>query len=196
MKEEKLIAEMSVDEKKKKAEEIFQDFNKKYIPQGLPGYCQHDFKMCSLVAYKLVRELYDPDGKLDKNLIASTWGSKYDVCLPLMEAIWLPIRYLGGNMCCGRVFAINICAFSSRDSIIGIRDAVYPYPHPKGTFKILKGLKYIGDYKEWTMFKLDPSSTDDMTAMLYSNHEKNFDLQFAHFPHEGGYRILFYWVDC
>ena len=92
MKEEKLIAEMSVDEKKKKAEEIFQDFNKKYIPQGLPGYCQHDFKMCSLVAYKLVRELYDPDGKLDKNLIASTWGSKYDVCLPLMEAIWLPIR--------------------------------------------------------------------------------------------------------
>lgn len=195
MEKKKLIAEMSADEKREKAEEIFNNFNKTYFPADMPEACHQDFKMCSLVAYKLVRELFDTKSSLDKNIIASTWGGEYFLGWPLKGPIWLPIRYLVGDMCFGRVFAMNICAFSSKDSIIGMRDTKHNYPHPGRAFRILKGLKYIGDYKEWTMFKLDPSSTDDMTAMLYTYHEKNFDLQFAHFPHEGGYRVLFYWVD-
>lgn len=195
MKNEKLIAEMSAEEKRLKVEEIFNDFNKSYFPKDMPEYCQHDFKMCSMVAYKLVREFFDPDSKMDKELIASTWGGDNFLGWPLKGSNWLPVRYLGGDMCFGRVFAFNICAFSSKDSIIGMRDVKHNQPYYCEGFRILKGLKYIGDYKEWNMFKLDPASTDDMTAMLYTNHEKNFDLQFAHFPHEGGYRVLFYWID-
>lgn len=194
MEKEKLIAEMTAEEKKREAEKIFQNFNKKYSPASMPEVCQSDFKMCSMVAYKLVRELYDLNSKMDKELIASTWGGFFGQ--PLMGPEWLPIRYIGGNMCFGRVFAFNICAFSSKDSIIGMRDVKHTQPYYPDGFRILKGLKYIGNYDEWNLFKLDPSSTDDMTAMLYTNHEKNFDLQFAHFPHEGGYRVLFYWVDC
>lgn len=186
---------MSAEEKRQKAEGIFMDFNKKYFPKDMPEYCQHDFKMCSMVAYKLVKEFFDSNSGMNKEAIASTWGGSNFWGWPLTGPVWLPIRYVGGNMCFGRVFAFNICAFSSKDSIIGMRDINHDHPHPKEAFKILKGLKYIGDYKEWTMFKLDPASTDDMTAMLYTYHEKNFDLQFAHFPHEGGYRVLFYWID-
>lgn len=159
-------------------------------------YCQHDFKMCSMVAYKLVREFYDSNSKMDKKLIASAWGGDDSLYHPLIGPNWLPVRYLGGNMCFGRVFAFNICAFSSKDSIIGMRDVKHSKPHYREGFRILKGLKYIGDYKEWNMFKFDLDSTDDMTAMLYTDHEKNFDIQFAHFPHEGGHRVLFYWIDC
>ncbi len=195
MENRKLIAEMSSHEKRQKAEEIFNDFNKKYFPGDMPDFCQHDFKMCSLVAYKLVKELFSPDSNMNKQQIASSWDGEYNFSRPLMGPNWLPIRYLGGNMDFGRVFAFNICAFSSKDSIIGMRDVNAAAPHPKEAFRVLKGLKYIGDYKEWTLFKLDQISTDDMTAMLYTCHEKNFDLQFAHFPHEGGYRVLFHWID-
>lgn len=195
MEKEKLIAEMSAEEKRKKAEEIFNEFDKTYFPVDMPKACQEDFKMCSLVAYKLVKEFFDPKGKMDKDLLASAWGGESYLGMPLTGPEWLPIRYLAGNMCFGRVFSINLCAFPSKDSIIGMRDVKHSYPHPKEAFRILKGLKYIGDLKEWTLFKLDPASTDDMTAMLYTTHEKNFDLQFAHFPHEGGFRVLFFWVD-
>lgn len=192
----KLIAEMTAEEKRQKAEEIFRDFEEGYFPRDLPDVCQQDFKLCSLVAYKLVRELFDTKSKFDKKSIASVWGGKYNTNFPLMGPAWLPVRYCGGNMCFGRVFIFNICAFSSKDSIIGMRCVGASKAYPTAGFKILKGLKYIGDYKEWNLFKLDPDSTDDMTGMLYTTHEKNFDLQFAHFPHEGGYRILFYWTDC
>lgn len=194
MENEKLIAEMSAEEKRQKAKEIFNDFNKKYFPKDLPNYCQHEFKMCSMVAYKLVKELFDPNSKMDKEHITSTWGGQPYFGWPLTGPNWLPIRYVGGDMCVGRVFAFNFCAFTSKDSIIGMRDS-HTQPHNKEGFRILKGLKYIGDYNEWNLFKLDPDSTDDMTAMLYTNHEKNFDLQFAHFPHEGGYIVLFDWSD-
>ncbi len=195
MSKEKLIAEMSQEEKRLVATEIFNDFNEKFFPQSLPNACQHDFKMCSLVAYKLVREFFDPGSKMDKRIIASTWGGTDYLGWPLTGPNWLPVRYVDGNMCFGRIFAFNICAFSSTDSIIGMRNEGSLEPHSKDGFRILKGLKYIGDFKEWNLFKLDAPSTDDLTAMLYTNHEKNFDLQFAHFPHEGGYRVLFYWID-
>lgn len=195
MQGEKLIAEMTAEEKRQKADEIFRDFSKMYLPRDMPEVCEHDFKMCSLVAYRLVKELYDSNSIMDKDAIVSTWGGSSFLGWPLTGPVWLPIRYLGGDMCFGRVFAFNICAFSSKDSIIGMRDVKYGNPHPKEAFRILKGLKYIGNYKEWTMLRLDPDSTDDMTAMLYTSHEKDFDIQFAHFPHEGGYRVLFHWID-
>lgn len=93
----------------------------------------------------------------------------------------------------GHVFSINICAFSSDDSIIGFRNSEYHLPQEY--FKIIKGLRFVGTHENWTLFKLDVASTDDMTAMLYSALEKNFTIEFAHFPHEGGHRILFRWVD-
>ncbi|MGN0223366.1 MAG: hypothetical protein ACI4AM_05000 [Muribaculaceae bacterium] len=106
----------------------------------------------------------------------------------------LPIRYCGGNMCQGRWFSINHCAFSSPDSIIGFRNV--EYNAPQDMFKIFKGLKFIGTHGNWTLFKLDKDSTDDMTGLFYSPLEKDFTIEFAHFPHDAGHRVLFHWVDC
>ena len=94
----------------------------------------------------------------------------------------------------GRVFAINHCAFTSPDSIIGFRNA--EYSRPQEYFKILKGLKYVGTVRNWVLFKLDRGSTDDMTGTLYSPLEKNFTIEFAHFPHDDDRRIIYRWEDC
>lgn len=97
-------------------------------------------------------------------------------------------------MCFGRVFSINHCAFSSPDSIIGFRNA--EYDGPQEYFKVLKGLKFIGTHKNWVLFKLDSSSTNDMTGMLYSPLEKDFTIEFAHFPHDGERQFVYRWEDC
>lgn len=91
-----------------------------------------------------------------------------------------------------RLFRINRCAFSSPDSVIGFGKFAPGFELP---FKILKGLKFIGRSGGWTFFKLDPESTDDMTAMLLLPLEKNFEIEFAHFPHDGEKQIIFRWID-
>lgn len=38
-------------------------------------------------------------------------------------------------------------------------------------------------------------STDDMTGMLYSALEKDFTIEFAHFPHDGERLFVYRWGD-
>lgn len=193
MKTEKLFAEYSLESKKKLVEEIFKDCNNFFL-SDLMNRCQDDFKLCSLVGYKLVAAIYDPTFlNEDQKRVFMRFFNLHDDQSPIMGPLWVPVRYCGGNMAFGRVFAFNHCAFSSKDSIVGLRDRGIDPSYP--SFKILKGLRYIGHYNDWAMFKLDPSSTDDMTGMLYTLHEKNFTIEFAHFPHEGGHRTLFRWED-
>lgn len=191
----KCYSEFSLEEKKKKAKKLFHDFAETYPCSQLMQACQEDFKLCSLVGYRLIAELYDEKNRIhNPDTIASLLGwDKFYHDVPICDPIWVPVRYCGGNMEFGRVFAINHCAFSSKDSIIGFgsSDAICP---PNG-FKILKGLKHVGSYKGWILFKLDPTTTDDMTGMLYSTLEKNFTIEFAHFPHDASPRILFHWED-
>ena len=179
------LAGLSVYEKNKKADELYRNYNKTFL--DIEDACQGDFKLCSLVAYKLIVEYFnDSVVKLhSRESIFRLLGRRPN---------WLPVRYCGGNMVFGRVFMINICSFSSSDSVIGFRNS--ETDKPQIYFKILKGLKHIGYVGNWTLFKLDPGSTDDMTAMLYSPLEKNFTIEFAHFPHEGERLILFHWEDC
>ena len=161
------LSELSHEEKLKKADEIFRDYDVAFLPSELYPTCQGDFKLCSLVVYKLVARFYEDNNH----------------CEPVDNVNWLPylpMRYCGGNMVFGRIFSINMCAFPSSDAIIGFRN-VGLKKLVKG-FKILKGLRYMGERNEWTLFKLNSRATDDMTAMLYMPLEKNFYLEFAHFP--------------
>lgn len=180
------LAEYSIDAKKKKAEEIYANINSIYAKfySDILERCECDFKLASLVGYKIATEFY-------KDTVPET---PYPQGLSNVEKLILPIYYCGGNMCSGRWFSINHLAFSSPDSIIGFRDS--EYTAPQEYFKILKGLKFIGTHKNWTLFKLDRNSTDDMTGMLYSPLEKNFTIEFAHFPHDAERRFIFRWVDC
>lgn len=172
-------AEYSRAQKREKAEELYGRFGVSAVDM-----CQDDFKIASLIAYGAAADYYRDVRHHDFNP---------DV-LRRVSPFLLPVRYSGGDMCYGRVFAVNHCAFSSADSIIGFRDAENCWPQRH--FKVLKGLKFIGCHENWVMFKLDRASTDDMTGMLYSPLEKNFTIEFAHFPHDASPRCVFRWLDC
>lgn len=188
MEKERLYPEMPLMRKRKIAENVFNE-SKDHLPNDMMTVCQDDFKLCSLVGYKIVSAIYNvsSSGTEEKARFLKYLGL-HDDRNPICRPLWAPVRYCGGNMEFGRVFAVNHCAFSSRDSIIGLKDTY-------SEFRILKGLRHIGCLGEWRLFKLDPSTTDDMTGMLYTGHEKNFTIEFAHFPHEGGHRIVFRWED-
>lgn len=174
------LAESPLEEKKKLAVKLYSQYG---VVSAI-GSCQDDFRLASLVAYKIAADYYGDVSHDDL----------YPETMRKVNQLYLPVRYCGGNMCFGRVFSINHCAFSSPDSIIGFRDS--EYHGPQEYFKILKGLKFIGIHRNWVLFKLDRNSTDDMTGMLYSPLEKNFTVEFAHFPHDAERRIIFRWKDC
>lgn len=181
-------AEYSLDGKKKKADEIYVELTSpspfKISFKEILGRCQYDFKLASLVAYKLAVDLYKDNVPKGPFIVELT-----DV-----DRSILPVYYCGGDMCFGRVFSINHCAFSSPDSIIGFRNS--EYDKPQEYFKVLKGLKLIGTHHNWVLFKLDRETTDDMTGMLYSPLEKNFTVEFAHFPLDGEKRFVYRWEEC
>ena len=187
----KLYAELSAYEKEAMAAELFRQYNEPPIMSKtflhdsyrIMDICQNDFKLSSLLAYKIVADWFADE------------KAQFHSCRLFKEnSIFLPVRYCGGDMCFGRVFAINHCAFSSADSIIGFRNS--ETDRSQEYFKIAKGLRYIGVHKNWTLFKLDKSSTDDMTGIIYSPLEKNFTIESAHFPYDSAERILFRWTDC
>lgn len=171
-------SELTPDQKKKKAEEIFQ----KYGISSIEGRIE-DYRIASLIGYKVAVGFYKD----------SIPGTPFPEELAKINQLCLPIRYIGGDMCFGRLFSINHCAFSSHDSIIGFRNS--EYAGPQQYFKIMKGLKYVGTLRNWVLFKLDRDSTDDMTGVLYSALEKNFTIEFAHFPHDSERRIIYRWED-
>lgn len=181
-------AEYSLEAKKKKADEIYTDLiSTPLLKKSLRDIlfrCQNDFKLSSLVAYKIAVAVFKD------NVPMTPFAEE----LVDVDDLILPVHYCGGDMCFGRVFSINHCAFSSPDSIIGFRNS--EYKGPQEYFKILKGLKLIGTHHNWVLFKLDRNSTDDMTGMLYSPLEKNFTIEFAHFPNNGERRFVYRWEDC
>ncbi len=191
---EPLFSQMTLAGKRAKALEIFRSYGKPMLPISLMSECQDDFKLCSLLAYLFTAEYFNgyPEAIHDKADIARVLFPEQVFPLPMQ--IWLPVRYCGGNMVFGRVFSVNICAFSSPDSIIGFKDNDSSAPY--GEVRVLKGMKFIGNSGPWALYKLDVASTDDMTAMFYTNHEKNFTIEIAHFPHDDKPRVLFSWEDC
>lgn len=181
------LAEYSLEAKKKKATEIY-EYLKSYKKEKIQFVnilerCQFDFKLASLVAYKLAVDTF-----LETVPILPVAEN-----LAHVEKSILPVFY-AGSIGFSRVFSINHCAFSSPDSIIGFRDAEKKMP--SNLFKILKGLKFIGTHDNWFLFKLDRDSTDDMTGMLATDLDKNFTVEFAHFPHHGERRVVYRWCDC
>ena len=186
----KLVAEMTIAEKRDVAEGIFQLIVDRHLGynNGLYDVCQGDFKTLSLLAYKLAVDAFDDHQppKItndDLQMLLKLPTSNISIGLP----VFMPAKYCGGNMEFGRLFAVNLCAFSSPDSIVGLRvDKKYP-----NECRVVKGLKHLGVQGTWNLFKLDPASSDDMTAMLYSSLEKDFYVEIAHFPHDSARRIVY-----
>lgn len=206
----KLIAELSLEEKRREAKSIFHECLNSddyfYSYEWIMKRCQHDFKTASLTAYLFASALYNEEisifdllknkgVKSKKEKLIRMFEGGYDKQSPITAPYWAPVIYCGGNIEFGRVFSINHCAFSSHDSIIGFGNSESNY-YPCEDFKILKGLKYVGVSGGWTLLKLDKVSTDDMTGMIYLPLEKNFMIEFAHFPHKGGKNVVFRWEDC
>lgn len=188
------------DEKRRMADEIYaeavrtyREFGLPYIPSRLERECQYDFRLCSLVAYRMVTDIFAGADEW-AGLSPEPWCLTLEYPYPSGPAgapEWFPMQF-AGTIGYDRLFRINRCAFSSPDSVIGFGKFAPGFELP---FKILKGLKFIGRSGGWTFFKLDPESTDDMTAMLLLPLEKNFEIEFAHFPHDGEKRIIFRWID-
>lgn len=113
------FAEYSLEAKNKKAEEIYNSLiapSPSYFKHSFAeiiGRCEHDFKLASLVAYKAAVDSFKE--YVPKCPFANE--------LKDVEKSILPVYYCGGDMCFGRVFSINHCAFSSPDSIIGFRNS-------------------------------------------------------------------------
>lgn len=183
------LAELTVYAKQLKAKEIFKRLLEFTSCQPYPRFfedCQADFKLASLVGYQVAAHFFKEHRPYEP----------FAMELRQIDPMLLPVRYCGGNMCFGRVFSINHAAFSSSDSIVGFRNGDNATPVPQEYLRVLKGLKYFGTYKNWTLFKLDRDSTDDMTGALYTPLEKNFTVQFAHFPHDAERRLIYSWEDC
>lgn len=181
-----LCSDMTREQKRVAAERIFReegDFCRNSICRIIDA-CQGDMRLSSMVAYLVAADIFtEPKAQ------AYDYGVFDRGQAPVM-----PVSYCGGNMCFGRVFAVNHLAFSSPDSIVGFRNS--ECSEPQEYFKISKGLRLVGTLRNWVLFKLDASTTDDHTGILYSPLEKNFTIEFAHFPHDAGRRILFRWLDC
>lgn len=192
------ISSMSASQKIYEAESIFASLGKRFPHENLLSRCGYDFKTCSMVAYMLAAELYAAEsGRAHAPEDIRNWlelSPDYDYHAPLIGPLFLPVRYCG-NIKWERIVAFNRCAFSSSDSIIGIKNADSNFPLPCELYTVLKGLTKIEDIKGMTLFKLDPATTDDMTAMLALHLEKNFTLEIAHLPHDASPRILFRWED-
>lgn len=196
----KLTAELPTELKKYEARRIAGALETDYLPHDLLRVCGYDFKTCSLAAYLLIAEIYSPhhgdDSRSPGDVKAFLGISRdYDIQSPLTGPLYLPVSYCG-HIGWERIFRINRCAFSSSDSIIGIRDGDSGRFIAPELIRPLKGLITEGYHDGWTLLKLDPDTTDDQTAMLALLLEKNFHLRFAHFPHNSSPVILLDWNDC
>lgn len=90
---------------------------------------------------------------------------------------WMPATYVGGNSIYGRVYRINPTALWGPDH----KGRCYLGFRSDGGitgWKALKGLKdsRITDLK-WYVLEYDADATDDGSAMIWSNHEKEFDIE-------------------
>lgn len=181
-----LCSDLATAQKRAVAERIFREegsFCRNSLGRIISD-CQGDMRLSSMLAYLVAADIFaDPEAQAFDFRV-------FDLSLPPL----MPVSYCGGNMCFGRVFAVNHLAFSSPDSIVGFRNAECSMPQEY--FKISKGLRLVGTLRNWVLLKLDAATTDDHTGILYSPLEKNFTVEFAHFPHDAERRILFCWEDC
>ena len=196
----KLIAELTTELKKYEARRIADSLETDYFPHDLLRVCGYDFKTCSLAAYRLIAEIYSPhSGNRARCMddVKKFLGvpESYSISGPLTGPVYLPVSYCG-HIGWDRIFRINRCAFSSSDSIIGVGDGYSGRCIEPELIRPLKGLTPAGYHEGWTLFKLDPDTTDDQTAMLALRLEKNFRLRFVHFPHDSFPVTLFDWNDC
>lgn len=150
-----------------------------------------DFRFCSLTAYYLSLEIF------------SSYGVTFvGESIPVINALGLtpekmpsgrvsdvgqttslamPAKYRGyGNPINspesrGHLFQINMCSFAEKNAVIGYQD------WNGASIVTFKGMKPCGTSGAWKLFELDPSRTDDMTAVFLCNSQSNLQIELAHF---------------
>lgn len=194
------VASLSLMKKRELAQKLFDELKDqcRYLPDDYVRMeCGYDFRTQSMLAYLMMADRYALPGKrvYSPGCVDRILGCNGDEYHPLTGPDFLPVRYCG-SIGYDRIFSVNRYALTSPDSIIGIRSRGASNPIEKCLYEILKGMSDCGTVNNWTLFKLDPLLTDDGTAMILLRLEKNFDLEFAHFPHDGSPVVLFRWIDC
>lgn len=193
------VASLSLMKKRELVRKLFDELKEqcRYLPDNyVRKECGYDFRTLSMFAYLMMADRYALPGErvYSPGYVDRILGCKGDEHAPLIGPDFLPVRY-SGSIGYDRIFSINRYAFTSPDSIFGIRAMNSSMPMDHCLYDMLKGMSECGTLKNWNLFKLDPLKTDDGTAMILLRLEKNFDLEFAHFPHDGGPVVLFRWID-
>lgn len=184
MSSSKCVASWSRSDKLAYALGLVEKIRKGWVIHDFLEACQGDFKVASMAAYEIAVDIFDKGATAGAMTV---FGCEPESMTSGWLPLWAPARYCGGNMDFGRVFAVNHCALSSPDSIIGVTcDTGFV------NCVALKGLSPLGRNGRWCMFKLDPSSTDDKTGMFYCGLEKDFEVKIAHFPNGSPRRVIFH----
>ncbi len=135
-----------------------------------------DIKMCSMIAYRMAVALFEVGGAslLENrpeiedlfNLVLSVTGGRNVVDSSFEASFILPVKYRGyghpinSRDDLGHIFQVNISCFPPDSRLIGIKSSSEP------VLNILKGMRHVEDYKIWSLFELDPTLSDDLTALF------------------------------
>ncbi len=197
-----VIPAMPYNDKKKVAQAIFDELMG--VSVNVMAYTHGDFMLQSLVGLRLAEEFYEGKGDIALLIQRMSAVMPYGGGLLCPHAgwisekptttgelpLWMPASYIGGNMVYGRIFRINLTALwdpvKKGKHYIGVRS-----DGGICTCRLLKGLKTcaIND-KEWAVFQVDSDNTDDCTAMIYTQQEKEFDTEICVYRPGGEHTVI------
>lgn len=151
---------------------------------------QADLRLCSLVARHLASEIFGPTGSDIYNQIKSI-SEAVGYELEIQKSgrltdtgttanVITPAKYRGFGATLdrpdarGHIYQINMLSFPWPNPIIGIAeytggDTIYP----------TKGMREVGRRNIYRLFELDPSLSDDMTALLIKPDKGETRIEFG-----------------
>lgn len=169
----------AVDEKHKR--ELAFKLAKGYVEWGDPFVIQIlermvDVRMCSLIGYNLAVALFESGGASVAeqhpeilqlmNLDLTLTAGRTVIDHSFVTSFLMPVKYRGyghpvnsrDNL--GHLFQVNLCSFPVDSMYIGYKD------NHDGDLNVMKGLVSEGYNNGWRIYRLDPDTTDDMTAVF------------------------------
>lgn len=153
---------------------------------------QADLRFCSLLCLHLAMAIFGSSGAdmidsfrnaaavMGFRLVKQSSGRLADTRTQAIMATPAKYRGFGATLnnpeARGHLFQINMLSFVEPKTIIGIleapeRDTSYP----------IKGLRPVGNRGPWRLFELDPSLSDDCTALIVKPDKGDVRVEFAQF---------------
>lgn len=160
-----------------------------------------DFRLCSLIAYHMCRELFGSYGSeylRDNDDLSAMLGMEL---LPMPTgrladtgcngSLALPVRYRGygyplnSPSHVGQLFQVNLCAFAEPATRLAFLD----WEH--GEFRPIKGLRFVNTEGRWQIYETDRSITDDMTAVFLNERNADVRIEIAHVLPDGSMPLIY-----